>query len=45
MNLAVCLGVDRSSEGLYRQQVEFDFSCLFSGNCDKFNSTNTSSGV
>ena len=37
--------MDSSSEALYGHRVEFDFSCLFSGNRDEFNSLNTSCGV
>ena len=39
------LDVDSGWEALYGHRVEFDFSCLFSGNCDEFNSLNTSCGV
>ena len=37
--------MDSGSEALYGHQVEFDFSCLFSGNRDELNSLNTSCGV
>ena len=37
--------MDSGSEALYGDRVEFDFSCLFSGNRDELNSLNTSCGV
>ena len=37
--------MDSGSEALYGHRVEFNFSCLFSGNRDEFNSLNTSCGV
>ena len=37
--------MDSGSEALYGHRVEFDFSCLFSGNRDELNSLNTSCGV
>ena len=37
--------MDSDSDALYGHRVEFDFSCLFSGNRDEFNSLSTSCGV
>ena len=37
--------MDSGSEALYGHRVEFDFSCLFSGNRNEFNSLGTSCGV
>ena len=37
--------MDSGSEALYGNRVEFDFSCLFSGNRDEFNSLSASCGV
>ena len=37
--------MDSGSEAFYGHRVEFDFSCLFSGNRDEFNSLSTSCGV
>ena len=37
--------MESSSEDYHQHQVEFDFSCLVSGNFDEFSSKNTSSGV
>ena len=37
--------MDSGLEALYGHRVEFDFSSLFSGNRDEFNSLSTSCGV